>query len=147
VGVIEVPSGMRRMLARNAYLREYDWSPDSRSVVYASKAGIFRVAVTGGAPQRLTTSRTAFGEDDRTPAWSPDGSTIAFVRGFSIYLMDADGSRERELVAGDEGGAPLAPAWSPDGSELAFSIERGRVEPEGKASIEAIRPDGTSRCV
>src|SRR5262249_37069625 len=52
------------------------------------------------------------------PAWSPDGSTIAFARlgrKGGIYLIDADGTKLRRLTTG--GGEP---AWSPDGSQLAF---------------------------
>lgn len=58
---------------------------------------------------------------ESAPAWSPDGSTIAYCRhatflgdSSGIVLMKADGSSRRHIVDGD------LPAWSPDGTELAF---------------------------
>jgi Tol biopolymer transport system component len=56
------------------------------------------------------------------PAWSPDGSRIAFqgisVDGTSsgIFVMDVDGTARRLLTGGDS----WSPRWSPDGSRIAF---------------------------
>jgi Tol biopolymer transport system component len=57
------------------------------------------------------------------PAWSPDGTRIAYVRGTrspSVFVANADGSRERRVAEG------ATPAWSPDGSRLVVS-RRGSV--------------------
>ena len=56
------------------------------------------------------------------PSWSPDGSTIAFVRENSegdseIQLFDLASSEITFVTGGDD------PVWSPDGSTLAFSGE------------------------
>jgi Tol biopolymer transport system component len=59
------------------------------------------------------------------PAWSPDGSRIAFVSRrdgrFHVYLMNADGGGVRRLTnaAKDDHN----PAWSPDGTRIAFGRE------------------------
>lgn len=59
---------------------------------------------------------------DQEPAWSPDGETIAFIRGSTepakhgIYLINPDGENLRQFHAG--GGN--APSWSPDGEWIAF---------------------------
>jgi hypothetical protein len=56
------------------------------------------------------------------PAWSPDGTKIAFSRNDDIYVMNANGSNPTRLTSGairdDE------PAWSPDGSKIAFTSFR-----------------------
>jgi dipeptidyl aminopeptidase/acylaminoacyl peptidase len=63
------------------------------------------------------------------PAWSPDGTRIAFehfgdgqVLPSRIYVMNADGSDVRRLTArGDTTqDGESDPVWSPDGSRIAF---------------------------
>jgi Tol biopolymer transport system component len=49
------------------------------------------------------------------PAWSPDGSRLAFVSG-GVSVMNGDGSARRQLHVGDD----RKPVWSPDGTRLAF---------------------------
>ena len=45
--------------------------------------------------------------------WSPDGKEIAFSRNGFLYVVAADGKRERQLARG------LSPLWSPDGAHIA----------------------------
>lgn len=87
--------------------------------------GIFAVNADGSGLTRLTSDR-----GDGQPAWSPDGSRIAFLamrkadesalEGLSmhrmIYLMDADGRNLRRLT--DLPAAVLR--WSPDGTLIGF---------------------------
>jgi hypothetical protein len=61
---------------------------------------------------------------DNHPAWSPDGSRIAFARGPEmgpghIYVMEADGTDVRQLTQGS--GSDRNPAWSLDGARIAFA--------------------------
>ena len=73
----------------------------------------------------------------RAPAWSPDGTKIAFsgptncphTLGVDIWTMNADGSGKRNLV-GDEGTNETRPAFSPDGREIVSESDRDSSWPE-----------------
>jgi len=82
---------------------------------------IYTVNIDGTDVTRLT-ANTA-GADDISPAWSPDGSRIAFtvIRSGdapSIYVMNPDGSNRVRLTSS---GYDYLPAWSPDGTKIAFN--------------------------
>ena len=67
---------------------------------------------------------TATPQDESDPAFSPDGSRIAFVRDQDIWVMNADGSGQ-ERRTGIEGSGEQSPAWSPDGNRIVFVSNRG----------------------
>ena len=84
---------------------------------------------------------------DGSPAWSPDGTKIAFVSNrnylFSLYVMNADGSNaylvtDKVLDVGE-------PAWSPDGRKIAFSGGVRIIAGIGKPSVDiyVINADGS----
>ena len=86
-----------------------------------------------GTPRRLTKV-----EGDFLPAWSPDGTMIAFERengDQQLWVIDSRGSGLRRLTAGRSDGSPT---WSPDGSRLLFS--RGTV---GRTDFYTVASDGT----
>ncbi len=76
--------------------------------------------------------------DDGLPAWSPDGSRIAFDSARDgnpdIYVMNADGSDMTRLTTG--GGA--FPTWSPDASRIAFISAAG-----GGREVYVMNADGS----
>ncbi len=73
-------------------------------------------------PIRLSESESI----DCQPAWSPDGTKIAFTSDRSgnrdIWVMNADGTSPVQVT--DNPAADSKPAWSPDGSTIAFVTER-----------------------
>ncbi len=75
-----------------------------------------------------TTRLTSHPDSDINPAWSPDGTKIAFVSaraGFGndeIYVMNADGSNPTRLT--NDSAGDYEPAWSPDGTKIAFVSSR-----------------------
>jgi Tol biopolymer transport system component len=58
------------------------------------------------------------------PAWSPDGSKIAFVSNLEgnpeINVMNRDGTNKQQLTFSSY--AAYSPTWSPDGTRIAFVI-------------------------
>lgn len=66
---------------------------------------------------------------DRYPAWSPDGTQIAFASNrsgsYEIWTMNADGTSPKQST--NDLGNCIKPAWSPDGKTVAFvSDKNGR---------------------
>jgi TolB protein len=80
---------------------------------------IYLVNADGSARTRLT--RNPAQEFD--PAWSPDGTKIAFSRftegRYQIFVMNADGTDAVQLTRGDAAASDAA--WSPDGSRIAYT--------------------------
>lgn len=75
---------------------------------------IYTSGADGSDPRRLTTNIVA----DTEPAFSPNGTRIAFTRSNDIWVMNADGSGQ-VAVTGLEG-PDSAPAWSPDGTQIVY---------------------------
>ena len=75
-----------------------------------------------------------------SPAWSPDGSKLAYVSFESkkpvVYVQDLY-NRRRNIVANFKG-SNSAPAWSPDGRRLAIALSR-----EGLTQIFTVNADGS----
>ncbi len=100
---------------------------DDRLIAFVSDSGsccgggsIFVMHADGSHKTRVTPD----GSHDASPAWSPDGVTIAFTTDRSpngIWVVSADGTGLRPLLAAPEFLGPGEAAWSPDGHSLAFS--------------------------
>ena len=81
----------------------------------------------GSGQTRLTISSSF--RDVHEPAWSPDGTQIAFQGATTLYVIDADGTDEHRLNS-TYLGSMEAPTWSPDGSTLVFSGLSPSPEPQ-----------------
>ena len=104
-------------------------SPDGQWVAYTvtqfdrkddnSDTDIYMIAVGGGTPIKLTSSR----KPETSPRWSPDGRYLAFVSSrdgqkTQVYLLDRRGGDPEPVTSSKTGVSAIA--WSPDSSKIAF---------------------------
>jgi Tol biopolymer transport system component len=116
------------------------WSPDGTKIVFqSSRTGVSQVWVMNADSSGQIQLTFDAVPKDQLPDWSPDGSRIAYVAltapvGGDIWVIDADGSDQRQLKSGapDE----LGVAWSPDGSQIAYLNWNTR-------TVEVMNADGT----
>jgi TolB protein len=90
--------------------------------------GVKSIRASGTGLRRLNLQIPFYGHPD----YSPDGSRITYVDGWSVYTARADGT-DRQWVL-DGGSVPAFPRWSPEGTEIAFEA----------GEIVAARTDVTS---
>ncbi|GAB5493230.1 MAG: S9 family peptidase [Phototrophicaceae bacterium] len=117
-------------------LFKFEWlqagklSPDGTKVAYTvthiegekgeekEYSTLYLLDITSGNSRKMTSGQ----QKDTTPAWSPDGKTIAFVSDRNekpqIYLLPVDGGEAQAITDLKQGAG--APIWSPDGSKIAF---------------------------
>ena len=94
------------------------WSPDGRRIAFARSVGggTRRIYTIDVKTERLHLLTSEFGQN---PSWSPNSRRIVYDDGYTIWVMNADGSHKHTLVIGTD------PAWSPDGKEIAYTTLGG----------------------
>jgi dipeptidyl aminopeptidase/acylaminoacyl peptidase len=137
------------------------WSPDGKSIAFVSNrtadpernnnADLWVIdAKTGAAPRQLTTSPGNDG--DARPAWSPDGSMIAYLQGGDpkywaydqpeLAVIPAGGGTPRLLSPGFDRDAGQ-PMFAPDGKSVLFQVGDDRAVflarvPAAGGAVEAL---------
>jgi Tol biopolymer transport system component len=115
------PNGSKQTrLTRNSADDLYpDWSPGGKKIAFESNRNGFSdvfVMRAEGTRQRNLTKSAANAELDRSPAFSPEGTQIAFMStrdggDAEIYMMDADGTDQIRLT--NYPGIDNFPDWQP----------------------------------
>jgi dipeptidyl aminopeptidase/acylaminoacyl peptidase len=114
------------------------WSPDGKRIAYlrseekdtkkTPRYSLWVAEPDGDGARRIAHMS---GGGQATPAWSPDGRTIAFTGDFGLDLIELD-SGSRKSVAIGLTASRLQ--WSPDGTEILY---------DDLTEIGAVRADGS----
>ncbi len=121
-------------------------SPDGQSVAYtvretnwednAYDTQIWLADVRTGATRQLTNSK----KSSQAPAWSPDGTMLAFISDRTdkrqLYVINPRAGEAEALTTAEDGVSNFA--WSPDGSTLAYTA----AEPKSAAMKDRDRKYG-----
>ena len=111
-----------------------DWSPDGKVLAFSegqedkNRAWIALLSLADSTTRPLTSPSNQ--EYDTAPAFSPDGSTVAFVRGIvagvvsDLYVSPVTGGTPKRLTF-DKTWILGSLTWTPDGREIVFSSTRG----------------------
>jgi TolB protein len=125
------------------------WAPDGQSLAYSAwrpsgEFGTFQDVVISWI-YKGTREYPAKGNPEKQsylPAYSPDGSRIAFTLSVGgnqeIYVMNRDGSNPRRLTNHPE--IDTSPTWSPTGAQIAWVSGRS-----GNPNVYVMNSDGTGQ--
>ena len=118
----------------NQWASSFDWSPDGKVLAISESQtdkSHNRIALLSLADLSTRQLSAPPGQElDYAPAFSPDGASVAFVRGIvagavaDIYVMPTKGGAAKRLTF-DHTWILSPPSWTPDGRELVFASSRG----------------------
>jgi Tol biopolymer transport system component len=155
------PDGTKHVLTHGFNDASPAVSPNGRTVAFSRTSpfnetnlvigtALYTVPIDGGTPSSLL-DPSWFAAD---PAWSPDGTRIAFAGGgpsgaTGIYVMSADGSSPPRIVyAGKTDLAAEAhPSWSPDGTKLVFQEGNAALSDPQNFQLYAVSVDSSGPAV
>jgi Tol biopolymer transport system component len=140
---------LQRLTASFAFDDWGSWSPDTFKIAFMSNRvpdsthavhyHVFTMNSDGSSESQLTFEDSA---DSFNPAWSPNGTKIAFAStrdgNREIYVMDPNGSNVVRLTT--DSAVDEQPAWSPDGTKIAFVSDR-----DGNTEIYVMNADGSGQ--
>ena len=154
-GYLVAPDGTNlRPMGIDAWVEYASFSPDGTRIAFMGHQGsnyeIYVSDIATGAVEQLTDSPG----QDGWPAWSPDGSTIAFssvrddcrfaAREDECWQTDSDDDEHHDIWLIDPDGSNLRRATPESGQFVAWSPDGGYLLVSGRA-LYVVRPDGSGR--
>jgi TolB protein len=112
----------------------------STRIAYVNRQGRYNRLVIADSDGYGEQTLLAQNQPIMSPAWSPDGNSLAYVsfeQGRAMVYSQSLTSRRPVLLASFPG-SNSAPSWSPDGQQLAIVLTH-----EGTSQIYLVRKDGS----
>jgi len=102
---------------------DYDISKDGSRAAFSYRGDLYLVSTSGLEPPfRLTRTKTA----ETNPAFSPDGSKLAFSREGQLFVQDLRTAQLWQVTEIEGEGAALGGwRWSPDGKRFVYTVRTG----------------------
>jgi tricorn protease len=111
-----------RFVKGTKYVREASLSPSGARAAFAFRGDILTVPREKGDDRNLTRTAAAH---ERSPAWSPDGKSIAYVSDesgeYALYLAPQDGKAPARRIDLHGAGFYDDLRWSPDGKKISYA--------------------------
>jgi tricorn protease len=123
---------------------DYALAPNGKRTLFSARGDIFSVPSKDGSIRNLTNTT---GADEDHPAWSPDGTQVAYTTDTTgeqqIAVRPATGGKET-ILTNFPTGYFYVPVFSPDGKMLAFTDNEHRLwltDSEGKSTPRQVARD------
>ena len=110
-----------RFVKGSRYIRDASLSPSGARAVFEFRGEVVTVPAEKGDPRNITQSPSVH---ERSPAWSPDGKSIAFFSDesgeYALHILSQDGKGEPKKYTLDGAGFYGSPLWSPDSQKIVY---------------------------